>query len=87
MASFHNFETFSPSQVCAYLQTEIPNLSQDVLRKMQEHKIDGDVFLELNDEHLREVAPLLGDRVKIKRVLNATLAKVCTVSGTLCTVC
>ena len=31
-----------------------------------EHKIDGEVLLQLNDEHLKEIAPLLGDRLKVE---------------------
>ena len=61
MESLDKFETLSPVQVCAYLTGEIPNISQEVLEKLEEHKIDGEVFLGLNDEYLREVAPLLGD--------------------------
>ena len=41
---------------------------------MQEHKVNGEVFLALNDEYLRELAPGLGDRLKMKRVIAATLA-------------
>lgn len=67
------FEAYSPAQVCSYLKKKIPTLSEDVLVKLQEHKVDGTVFLELNSEYLREVTPLLGDRLKLKTVLN-TLA-------------
>lgn len=80
MAGFESFEMFSPSQVCDYLKQEIPTLSQEVLRKLEEHKVDGEVFLGLNDEYLREVAPLLGDRLKIKRVIRFTLEKSSSVS-------
>ena len=75
-----SFETFSPSQVCDYLKLELPTLSQEVLRKLEEHKIDGEVFLGLNDEYLREVAPLLGDRLKIKRVIYSALTMSSSVS-------
>lgn len=76
MAGIESFETFSPSQVCDYLKQEIPTLSQDVLRQLEEHKIDREVFLGLNDEYLREVAPLLGDRLKIKKSDPFHLGKV-----------
>lgn len=45
---------------------------------MKEHKIDGEVFVALNDEYLREIARLLGDRLKIKRALATALAVNCT---------
>ena len=47
----------------------MPKIENDVLEKIVEHKIDGETFLVLNDEYLREVAPLLGDRLKIKKVI------------------
>lgn len=77
MVGFESSETFSPSQVCDYLKQEIPTLSQDVLRQLEE---DGEVFLGLNNEYLREVTPLLGDRLKIKRVIRSTLEKYSSVS-------
>ena len=61
--------------MCTYLEQEIPTLSQEVLMKLQEHQIDGQVFMGLNDEYLREVAPLLGDRMKLKRVINDLATK------------
>ena len=75
-----HFEALSPEDVSIFLKKEIPTISEDILKKIVEHKIDGEVFLSLNDEYLREIAPLLGDRLKIKRVLTATFAKVSTVS-------
>ena len=39
------------------------------------------MFLSRNDENLCEIAPLLGDRLKIKRLISETLTKLDTVSG------
>ena len=75
-----HFEALSPEDVYIFLEKEIPTISEDILKKIVEHKIDGEVFLSLNDEYLREIAPLLGDRLKIKHVLTTTFAKVSTVS-------
>ena len=61
--------------LCLFLEKEIPTTFKDILGKIVEHKIDGEVFLGLNDEYLREIAPLLGDWLKIKRVFSATLDK------------
>ena len=63
-----NFEALSPENLCLFLRNEIPTISEDVLEEIVEHKIDGEVFRDLNDDYLREIAPLLGDRLKIKRV-------------------
>ncbi|CAI8031484.1 hypothetical protein GBAR_LOCUS17865 [Geodia barretti] len=54
------------------------SLSESILDNIFEHKIDGEVFLSLNDENLREIAPLLGDRLKIKRLISETLVKLDT---------
>ena len=60
-----NFEALSPEDVSTFLQDEVSTISIDVLDKIVEHKIDGEVFLTLTDTYLREIAPLLGDRLKI----------------------
>lgn len=67
------FDSFSSIEVCDYLRRHVPSLEDSVFEKMTQHKIDGEVFLPLNEEYLREIAPLLGDRLKIKRILNSLL--------------
>ena len=74
------FEGLSPRALCLRLKQDIPSISESILDKILEHKIDGEVFLSLNDENLREIAPLLGDRLKIKRVISETVVKLNTVS-------
>ena len=60
-----NFEALSPEDVSTFLQDEVSTISKDVLEKIVEHKINGEVFLTLTDTYLREIAPLLGDLLKI----------------------
>ena len=67
--------SLSPEEVCAYLKEQIPFISEGILERFVEHKIGGEVFLELNDEYLREIAPLLGDRLKLKKIINKALAE------------
>lgn len=55
-------------------------MSQEVLCKLKEHKNDGEVFLQITDEYLREIAPLLGDCLKIRRVINDALVNSSDVS-------
>lgn len=62
-------EGLSAEEICTYVKEQIPSISDEILEKFEEHKIDGSVFLELNDEYLREIAPRLGDRLKLKRII------------------
>ena len=65
-----SFERFSPNDVCDFVKDQVPNISQDVLDNILQHKIDGEVFLALNDEYLREIAPLLGLAVSDRPFAN-----------------
>ena len=67
------FEGLSPEEICAYVKEQIPSISDEILERFKEHEIDGSVFLELNDEYLREIAPRLGDRLKLKRIITRAL--------------
>ena len=43
-----NFKVlYSPQQVCEFLKSEIPTIS-DILEQVIAHKIDGEVFLEMD---------------------------------------
>ena len=67
MSSESCFESCSPHEVCVFLKEQVPSIPENILEKMKEHKIDGEAFLALNEEYLREISPLIGDRLKIKR--------------------
>ena len=74
MAEFERFN-FSPEEVRKYVLEKIPQVDANVLDKIVEHKIDGETFLVLNEEYLREVAPLLGDRLKIKKTYSSAASR------------
>ena len=46
---------------------EFSDLEDHVLENIKKHKIDGQTFLQLNEEYPKEVAPPLGDRLKLKK--------------------
>ena len=71
--SFMALQDKSIDELCDYLSTEITDISEDVLSNFRMHKIDGNLFLQLNEEYLREIAPLVGDRMKLKKVLSVAL--------------
>ena len=76
------FEAFPPEGVCYYMKSQLPSIDEAVLAKMTEHKVDREVLLSLTDEYLREIAPFLGDRLKLKRIVNSLLVTTSTVSLT-----
>ena len=57
-------EDFSTEDVCTYIQEQVPDISQSFLEALKEH----------TDEYLRELASLLGDRIKSKRVIRFALS-------------
>ena len=66
--------------ICSFLRENVPSLSEEIFQAILDHKIDGEIFVSLTDDHLREIAPLLGDRLKIKRLLTKTAAGLSNVS-------
>ena len=66
-------EDKSIKELCDYLPTEITDISEDVLSNLRRHKVDGKIFVKLNEEYPREVAPLLRDRLKLKKVISEAL--------------
>ena len=69
MAACLSIQKMSVDQLCDYLAKHLVDI-KDVLENIRIHKIDGAAFLQLNEEYLREVAPLLGDRIKLKSVVS-----------------
>ena len=43
--------------LCEFLEIEFPDLDNHVLENIKKHKIDGQTFLQLNEEYPKEVAP------------------------------
>ncbi|XP_019862681.1 PREDICTED: uncharacterized protein LOC109591386 [Amphimedon queenslandica] len=70
MAQIHSL---SVDGLVDLLQKEIPGLEAAVSDNIRRHKIDGQIFIQLNEEYLREIAPLLGDRVRLKQIISSSL--------------
>ena len=67
-----SYDYFSVAELYLYLIDS--EVSSDVASKIRDHKINGELFLELGDEELKEVAPALGDRAQLKK-LQRTLTE------------
>ena len=61
----------SVNDLCEFSEIEFPDLEDHVLENIKKHKIDGQTFLQLNEEYPKEVAPPLGDRLKLKKDITA----------------
>ena len=55
--------------VVEYLKTELLDLDEDVLEFLK-NMIDGSVFIELNDDYLRKLYPILGSCIKIRKLVQ-----------------
>ena len=64
------FRDYTPEDVCLYIKEKVSTIFDGVLKNIVAEKIDGEVLLEMDDDSLREVAPLVGDRLKIKKAIS-----------------
>lgn len=55
------------------MKEQFPAIPTDVLEEITCNGIDGETFIELNDEYLREIAPKLCDRIRMKKAVNMAL--------------
>lgn len=55
-----SFQRKSVSELCDYVSIEYPDIDGEVIQNLRKHKVDGDTFLQLDEEYLKEIAPLLG---------------------------
>ena len=58
----------SKEQLYMYLERE--GLDSDVIETLRSNKISGSSFLELASEHLKELFPVIGDRIAVHKFLE-----------------
>ncbi len=58
--------SFSVDEMVTYLESK--GLPMEVTEAAWENGVDGEVFLELTESNLQEIAPRLADRVKLKKL-------------------
>ena len=61
-----DLKKYTVGELCDFL--EIRGCAEDVVHAVRRNGVNGDVFLELTEEHLKELAPLLGDRIALKKI-------------------
>ena len=66
-----DIERFPVEQLCQLLSDL--QYSTELLQNVRENAVTGNVFLQLSDEQLKEIAPKLGDRVQLKKLQTGLL--------------
>lgn len=64
-----DMESWSPNEVVLFLAGEVPDIDENVLKSFADNKVSGDLLLDLDDDSLRELIPVLGDRIRVKKVI------------------
>ena len=71
--SLHNFSSMTPDDICVFWREELPSLDEYVIETFRQ---SGIAFIELNDEYLRELCPVLGDHMKIKKIVQTCVQSI-----------
>lgn len=70
MDNKENIQQFNKEELHLYLVDKLgEEIGGDTLDTFEEQKITGKAFLELDDNDLRELVPLIGERKAVKRLI------------------
>lgn len=61
--------SLSVDELCDVLSNK--GLSEEVVAAIETNKVSGKAFLALTDEHLKEMFPLIGERIAVKEQIVA----------------
>ena len=62
-------KNLSVDELCDYLEDS--GIEKSLRDRIHLHKIDGAIFASLSDDDLKELAPLIGDRVALKNLMTS----------------
>lgn len=71
---------FTPDEVGDLLSSKLQNVGVNAINSFKSNKISGEIFLELNEEDLKELVQPLGERKSIQKLINSYKPKTSTVS-------
>lgn len=72
MGSRTEIAKFSGEELYVFLLDELENdVSSESLAIIKSNRINGRIFLELNESDLKEIIPLLGERKAIKNIIDS----------------
>jgi len=66
--SIPHLEVLNVDEFADYLEEE--GIGEEVVKSFKENKICGATFLELQNEELKEFVPVVGSRVKVRKLLE-----------------
>ena len=72
MASCVVLKDLSSDELSLFLSSK--GIPQKVLDNFQSHSIDGETFISMSDEQLKEVAEKISDRVKLKKIIDSAIS-------------
>lgn len=76
MGSRSEIAKFSVEELYVFLLDELENdVSSESLAIIKSNRINGRIFLELNESDLKEIIPLLGERKAIKNIIDSFKTK------------
>ena len=62
----------SKDDLCSYLERQ--DLEKEAVDTIRSNRISGAAFLELTPEHLKELFPVVGDRISVNKILQKVKA-------------
>lgn len=70
--------SFSGDELCEYLESQ--NVDPDIIETVKKNKISGASFLQLTEDHLKEMFPVIGERMCVSQLLQTLKGPQLTVS-------
>lgn len=64
--------SLSVDELCSYLLVKLPDLESETIEAFRFHKVNGETFLQLTDDDIRELTARLGERKAIKRLIDSS---------------
>ena len=74
-ASASDFSEFSVEEVVEYLEDK--DVGAEVLDNFKTNLVNGEAFMILEEEDLKELAPLIGERTILRQILRTIKKQVC----------
>ena len=70
MTTKREIENYDVEQLCDYL-IKLGYLSEETVASICQNRISGVIFFELGDDDLREIAPTLGNRKVLQKLIRS----------------